>query len=599
MNLDRRLLGLARAVRLHLVLVVGMGLLAGVATVWQAHLLSRAVAAVFLGGRSPADVQGLLTLLLLVVVARAALVWAREFTATLAAARVKSWLRERLFAHVVALGPAFTRGERTGELANTAVEGIEALDAYFAQYLPNLALAALIPLAVLAFVFPLDLVSGLVFLLTAPLIPVFMILIGKLAALLTRRQWESLSRLSAHFLDVLQGLTTLKTFGRSREQVAVIASISDQFGRTTLGVLRVAFLSALVLEMLATISTAIVAVEVGLRLLYGTIVFEQAFFVLVLAPEFYLPLRTLGASFHAGMAGVTAAQRVFAVLETPVAGAAAGASATGDLAGPPDRPEPRPGPRGRTQETHRLSIFPLAFHDVSFAYEQGRRPALAGVSFQVVQGQKVALVGPSGAGKTTIAYLLLRFLTPAGGEITAGGVPLARLPLEAWRQQVAWVPQQPYLFNAGVADNIRLARPEAPMAEVVRAAELAHADEFIRALPQGYETPLGEQGVRLSGGQAQRLALARAFLKDAPLLLLDEAVANLDPEQAALVQESIDSLLAGRTALLIAHRLSTVYNADQIVVLEGGRVAAVGHHAALLHQNGLYRRLVSAYGGLG
>ncbi len=595
MNLDRRLLGLARAVRLHLVLVIGVGLLAGVATVGQAHYLSRVVAAVFLEGRSPADVQGPLTSLLLVIVARAALVWAREYAATLAAARVKYWLRETLFAHVVALGPAYTRGERTGELANTAVEGIEALDAYFAQYLPNLALAALIPLAVLAFVFPLDLVSGLVFLVTAPLIPLFMILIGKLAELLTRRQWESLSRLSAHFLDVLQGLTTLKTFGRSRAQVAVIASISEQFGRTTMGVLRVAFLSALALEMLATISTAIVAVEVGLRLLYDTIAFEQAFFVLVLAPEFYLPLRTLGTSFHAGMAGVTAAQRIFAVLETPT---------NGDV-GPAANVEPTARrrrlavhpPAQPTKTADRPAIFPLAFQHVSYAYEPGRRPALLDVSFSLAQGQKVALVGPSGAGKSTVTYLLLRFLAPTGGEITAGGRPLSELPLEKWRRQIAWVPQRPYLFNASVADNIRLARPDAPMTAVVRAAELAHADEFIRALPQGYETPLGEQGTRLSGGQAQRLALARAFLKDAPLLILDEAVANLDPEQAALVQESIDSLLAGRTALLIAHRLSTVYNADQIVVLEGGRVVAAGHHTALLRQSGLYRRLVTAYGG--
>ena len=592
MNLDRRLLGLARAVRRHLAVTIGMGLLAGVATVAQAYLLSRVVAEVFLGGRALEEVQQLMGALLVAIVARAAVVWAREVAAYRAAARIKFLLRERLFAHLVALGPAYTHGERTGELANTAVEGIEALDAYFSQYLPNLALAALIPLAVLAFVFPVDLVSGAVFLLTAPLIPLFMVLIGNLADHLTKRQWESLSRLSAHFLDVLQGLPTLKMFGRSRAQIEIIARVSDQLGRTTLGVLRVAFLSALVLETLATISTAVVAVEVGLRLLYGTIAFEQALFVLVLAPEFYLPLRTLGASFHAGLAGVTAAQRIFDVLETPE---------------PPGGLKLSPAERahGRTpcarpffyarEEAGDLR-FPLAFRDVSFAYPDGRA-ALRGVSFTIERGQRVALVGPSGAGKSTIAHLLLRFVEPQSGEILVGGEPLSRLPLAAWRERVAWVPQNPYLFNASVAENIRLGRREAGPAEIARAARLAHADEFIRALPEGYDTVLGEGGARLSGGQAQRIALARAFLRDAPLLVLDEAAANLDPEHEALVEDSLERLLRGRAALVIAHRLGTVRGADCIVVLDGGRVVEMGSHDALAKVGGLYGRLIAAYEG--
>ncbi len=286
MNLGKRLLREARAARFYLAATVGMGLLIGVATVGQAFLLSRVVTQVFLGGKSLPEVTNLLLVLLAIIVSRAALAGLREITSYRAAANIKGTLRERTFTHILALGPAFVRGERTGELTNTVVEGTEALDAYFGQYLPNLALAALIPLSVLAFVFPLDAVSALVFVVTAPLIPIFMILIGKLAEVLVKRQWESLGRMSAHFLDVLQGLTTLKLLGRSKAQAQIIAQISERFGDATLNVLRVAFLSALVLELLATISTAIVAVEVGLRLLYATITFEQAFFVLILAPEF-------------------------------------------------------------------------------------------------------------------------------------------------------------------------------------------------------------------------------------------------------------------------------------------------------------------------
>lgn len=582
MNLDKRLLRQAQLARLELLLAVGLGFLAGIVLVGQAYLLSLVIDRVFLGGRDLALVTPLLLALLGLSLVRAGLVWGSEGLAQQVAVRVKSDLRQRLTAHLLALGPAYVQGERSGELANTAVEGIEALDAYFSQYLPQLALAALVPLAILVFIFPLDPITGLVLLLTAPLIPVFMALIGSRAEVLTRRQWTALSRMSAHFLDVLHGLATLKMLGRSRDQVEVVDRISRRFGRTTLGVLRVAFLSALVLEMVATISIAVVAVEVGLRLLYGRLVFQQAFFVLVLAPEFYLPLRLLGTRFHAGMSGVTAARRIFEVLETP----AMMAPPAPPMGGEKDAIPPSGGLGGR---------FDLTFNDVHYAYADGQRPALKGVSFRIDAGQKVALVGPSGSGKSTIAHLLLRFIEPEQGEITVNNRPLAGINQAAWRAQLAWVPQQPYLFQASVADNIRLGRPEAGLAEVIEAARQAHADDFIRHLPQGYDTPIGERGARLSGGQAQRLALARAFLKDAPVLILDEATANLDPDTETRLQEAMRRLMLGRTVLLIAHHLSTVYDADNIIVLAGGRMVETGSHAALLGQDGLYRRLLAAY----
>jgi ATP-binding cassette subfamily C protein CydCD len=587
-NLDKRLVSQAAGVRRGLALTIGTGLLAGIVLVGQARFLSRVVGRVFLAGDGLEQVRPLLLGLLALALARAALVWLGEVAAGRAAGRLKADLRERLAAHLLALGPAYLQGERTGELANTAVEGVEALDAYFSQYLPQLALAALVPLTFLLFVFPQDWLSGLVLLLTAPLIPVFMILIGDLARTLTRRQWAALSRMSAHFLDVLQGLATLKLLGRGQEQTETIARVGERFRETTMGVLRVAFLSALVMELVATISIALVAVQIGLRLLSGRLGFEEAFFILILAPEFYLPLRLLGARHHAAMAGLEAARRIFQVLETE------------DLS-----PRP-PSLRGKGGSYPPLfvgvgwgvglisppSSFHLVFTGVHYAYEDERRPALHGVSFELPPGRHVALVGPSGAGKSTIAHLLLRFIEPQRGTITVDGAPLHEFPPAAWRARVAWVPQNVYLFHASVADNIRLARPDAALDEVVRAARQAHAHQFIQALPQGYETPVGERGARLSGGQAQRIALARAFLKDAPLLILDEPAAHLDPEHEALLGETFARLVQGRTVLTIAHRMSTVAGADRILVLDGGHVVQAVTHAALLEAAGLYRRMV-------
>ncbi|HEY44733.1 MAG TPA: thiol reductant ABC exporter subunit CydD [Anaerolineae bacterium] len=576
MRLDKRLIQQAWSARLHLALAIGFGALAGIILVGQALLISQIVAGVFLADKTLNDVQSQLLLLLFLSVTRAGLSWGSEVAAQRISGQVKHSLRQRLMKHLFTLGPAYTSGERSGELTNTVVEGVETLEAYFSQYLPQVAMAALVPFTILVFVLPLDLTSGLVLLFTAPLIPIFMILIGDAADRLTRRQWQSLSRMSAHFLDTLQGLTTLKLLGRSRDQVRAIAAISERFGQTTLGVLRVAFLSALVLEMVATLSTAVVAVEIGLRLLYGLLVFEQAFFVLILTPEFYLPLRMLGTRFHAGMSGIAAAERIFEILETPLPQMTRSAPHT------THHPQPR---------------LDIHFQDVHYAYESGQRSALRGVSLHIPPGHKVAVVGPSGSGKTTIAHLLLRFIDPDQGSITVDGKPLDTLDMAIWRSQISWVPQNPYLFNASVEENIRLANPDATTEEVIHAAQQAFAHDFIQTLPQTYDTLIGERGSRLSGGQAQRITLARAFLKKAPFLILDEATANLDPEIEVQLREAMDRLLQDRTALIIAHRLGVVQDADTILVLAGGRVIESGSHAALLENAGLYSKLFAAYGG--
>ena len=573
---ERKLILQALPARTALIATIVLGFAGGALAVGQAWLLSAVIDRVFLGGAQLPRVMPWLWWVLGLMAARAAVTWAGEMTANRVALRVKRDMREAVFAHLLALGPAYARGERTGELTAAVVDGVEALDAYFSQYLPQLAVAALVPAIILAMVFPLDVLSGVVFLLTAPLIPVFMILIGWTTDALTRRQYDRLGRLSAHFLDTLQGLTTLKMLGQSRRQAQVVRAVSDQYRQATLEVLKVAFLSALVLEMVATISTAVVAVEIGVRLLYGQMAFQPALLILILAPEFYLPLRMLGLRFHSAASGVSAGKRLFEILATPM---------------------PRAGPVASTPvvttpwlDGQREAI---AFADVHFSYPDDRS-ALSGATFEIPAHQKTALVGPSGAGKSTVVQLLLRFVEPEQGTIVAGGQPLNEIDLAAWRGRIAWVPQTPHLFHDTVAANLRLARSEANDDELVKAARQACLHDFILSLPQGYDTLIGEEGARLSGGQAQRLALARAFLKDAPFLIMDEPTSRVDPELEALLQSATDELMRGRTTLVIAHRLNTVYQADQIVVLVEGKVVERGSHAALLRQRGQYFQLVRA-----
>lgn len=576
LKVDPRLLQEARSIRRGLIASVLLGTISSIPLILSAYVLSQIVAGVFLAGQTLQEVRLQIFLILALQILRAGLNWGSENTAAHAAGRIEHSLRQRTAKHLLALGPSFTRRERTGELSNTVLEGIEALDSYFRQYLPQIAKSAFIPLAILAFVFPLDAVSGLVLLLTAPLIPVFMILIGDTAERLTRRQWGKLSLMSGQFLDVLQCLTTLKALGRSGKQGESIQAASDQFRHLTMKVLRVTFLSALVLEWVATISTAVVAVETGLRLLHGQLAFPQAFFILLLAPEFYQPLRNLALRFHAGMTGVAAAGRIFEILETP-----------------PPIQKPSIAPPIRVPSP----AFDIDFDDVHAAYETGARQALRGVSFQIAAGECLALVGPSGSGKTTIAQLLLRFIQADRGQIRVDEIELEALDPVQWRTHIAWVPQKPHLFNTSIAENIRIARPHAEDKQVVDAAKLAHVHEFIAGLPNGYDTQIGERGARLSAGQAQMIALARAFLKDAPLLIFDEATSNLDVEREAQIHTALKYLLQGRTCLLIAHRLTSIREANKIVVLSEGRILEQGSHEDLMRQRGTYQRMLHAYKG--
>jgi ATP-binding cassette subfamily C protein CydD len=569
--LNRRLLTFARSQRALFLLTLAFAFFGALTILAQAWVLSRVIAQVFLDGQTLATVMPLLVMGMGIVTLRALLRGAHEAAASALAIHLKRDLRALVMERVLTLGPAYTRGERTGELTTTAVAGIETLDAYFSQYLPQLVIAVIVPLAIFLAVAPLDAVSALILLVTAPLIPFFMRLIGNAAEGLTQRQYKRLGALSAHFLDVLQGLTTLKLLNQSRAMTASIERVGNAYAQATLKVLRVAFLSALVLELLATLSVALIAVGIGLRVLYAQMEFQPALFILILAPEFYIPLRMLGQRFHAASSGAAAAARIFEILDAPLPAAST---------------SPRP-----------ILHFPktITFRHVAFAYPT--RAALHDISFEIRAGETVALFGPSGAGKSTVLNLLLRFDAPTRGEIFLDDTPLRAYDADAWRVHIAYVPQTPHLFHDTIANNLRLARPDATQAEVERAAQHAQLHMWIAAQPRGYDTLIGEQGARLSGGQQQRLALARAFLKDAPFLVLDEPTSQVDPTLEEQLRQATVRLMRGRTTLLIAHRLTTLHHADKIIVMENGRVVAQGTHQTLFAREGVYRQLALAGAG--
>lgn len=544
----------------------------------QAKGLSQVVARVFLGGQSLADVMPVLWLLLGVIGGRAAFGMLGEWAGINLARRVKSQVRDALVEKLFRLGPLYARSKPAGELTGIVLQGVDDLDAYFSQYLPQIVLAGLVPAAVLALVFPVDWLSGVILLVTGPLIPFFMFLIGSSAERLTRRQFGALSRMSAYLLDTLQGLRALKELGRSREQAGKIRAVSEHYRDTTLQVLRVTFLSALALELLGTISTALIAVQIGLRLLYGQMGFEQAFFILLISPDFYLPLRTLGLRFHASMRGVSAARKVFAVLDEPE---------TVESAQPRDESIQREA-GGDTPA--------IRFEHVTYQYADRGEPAVSDLSFEVRPGSLTALVGESGAGKTTVLSLLQGFIQPQSGEIRLNGVRLSEVSTVERRRMSAWVGQRPYFTSGSIADNLRIANKSAGDEDLRQACRLAQLETWLNQQPQGLRTRLGEGASRLSGGQAQRLALARAFLRDASLIYMDEPTAHLDPLEEAILEEVVGRLCAGRTAILIAHRLTTIANADQILVFFTGKIVESGRHADLLARQGVYASLVTAAG---
>jgi thiol reductant ABC exporter CydD subunit len=545
---DPRLSEYALATRSFIAASSGLGVLSALLIIAQAWLLAYVIAGAF-DGRGLAQLRLPLAGLLGVVLARATAAWGAELLAGRSSARAKEQLRAALLRHLAALGPARPGAHRSGELATLATRGLDALDAYFSLYLPQVVLAAIVPAAVLVVVLTRDWISAAIIAFTLPLIPVFMALVGATTREKTEAQLRTTQRLASHFMDVVSGLQTLKIFGRAKLQIDVIRDVSQRQRLAAMSALKISFLSSLILELLATISVALVAVAVGLRLLAGGLDLRTALLVLLLAPEAYLPLRLLGANYHASAEGLSAAEQVFAVLETPL-------PPRGHLIEVPD-------PAGAEIELEGLTVH----------YPGRSRPALQAVSMRIEPGEVVAVTGPSGCGKSTLLTVLLGFVAPASGTVRVGDRSLGELDPDAWRAKVSWLPQRPHIFAASIGENIRLGRYDATEDQVWRAAVAAGLAPVLGRRPDGLQTMVGEGGVGISAGERQRMALARVFLRQAPLVLLDEPTANLDGATEAEVVEAIRALSRAATVIVVAHRPALVALSDRVVDLSPDSVA--------------------------
>ena len=566
----------ARSARTWIVLSIGLGFLSGILLIAQARLLAHIVNAAFIQKLSFEILSPAFGAMLAVIILRAFLGWGREVAGFQAGARIRTEIRMALMQHIMALGPAYTQRQKTGAMASTLLDQVEGLHGFYAFYLPQLALAVMIPVSILAFVFPISWAAGTLLLATAPLIPVFMVLVGMGAESISQRNFQALARLSAQFLDVLKGLPTLKLFDRSRGEEQTIAAVSADYRMRTMRVLRIAFLSSAVLEFFCSVAIALVAVYLGMSFLgylnfgaYGrSLTLTGGLFILLLAPDFFLPLRELGTHYHARAEALGAADQIIKILS-----------------------EKRPENLKGIQCSKQPGPIHLGFQNVAVAFDNGKRPALQSITFDLKPGEQVALVGPSGAGKTTVLNLILGFLQPDAGHIRINDRAMTEFDLESWRTQLAWVGQDPMLFHGSILENIRLGRREATDAEIHAAARAARVLDFTAHLPDGLATRVGEDGFGLSRGQAQRVALARAFVKNAPILILDEPTTGLDRENERLVLEALEKLSHGRTVLMVMHRLAGIEHTDQILVMVDGCIVENGTYEDLMAAGGEFKRL--------
>lgn len=544
--LDPRLLRRTRSARTLLGIDSALGVATALAVLAQASLLARIVARAF-HGTPPGALELDLGLLVIAFAARGALAWGMEVAGRRGAWSILSELRLGVVEKRLRTQPIATDGADGAEIATVSVQGIEALEGYFARYLPQALLASIVPLLVIGWVAFVDLEAALIMLLTLPLVPVFMWLIGSYTGQRTRERWHALRRLSCHFLDVVRGLPTLRAFGRAGDEAAVVGEVSERYRRATMETLRLSFLSGSVLELAATLGVALVAATAGVRLAGGSLGLQAGLTVIILAPELYLPFRRLGAEYHASADGLAVAERMLTLLDAPAVAQAGGR-----------RRPPSP------------AQAPVRLEQVSFSYPARAGLVLDALDLELRAGETVALVGESGAGKSTVAGLLLGLLAPSQGRVTVGGVDLASCRIDEWRRHLAWVPQHPTLFRGTVAANIRLGDAGASDTRVADAAALAGADAFITALPDGYETVVGDGGRPLSPGERRRIGLARAFLRDAPLVILDEPTADLDPRSVEIVADAVRRLARERTMLVIAHRPELTAGADRVLRLIDG-----------------------------
>ncbi len=572
MYLDRRLLTHTRGVRVRIAAAAVLGLCAVAAGISRLAFSGLIIAGVLTGAAFSSLVPYLAAVAGFIAL-RALFQYLRDMVSQETAARVKEGLHDKLYRHALDLGPGHFNQERTGDVLVSLGEGVERLQVFYGQFLPQMVVAGVAPVLIFFLMASFDLVIGLIFvvfaLLTLAATPLFLLFTEESS----RRRRTSYGAFGADFLDGIQGIATLKIFGRSRSQGERLADRARHLYRTTMGVLAVNMVSVGVTTFGILGGTACALGWGALQVSAGDLEVRSLIVILIMGAEIFRPMRELMILYHQGINAMAAAEGIFELLEAPVmvrepaaAEAAAGTSF-----------EPA-----------------VRFEDVSFAYQEGSRPALRDVFLELRAGEKLGVVGPSGAGKSTLVSLMLRFADPRQGRVLLGGQDIRAIPLHVLRRHVAVVAQDMYLFYGTIADNLRMAKPEATPEEIAAAARAANIHEFIAGLPEGYDTVVGERGVRLSGGERQRIAIARAILKDAPILVLDEALSSVDARSEAVINQALRKLMEGRTTLIIAHRLSSVIHADRILVLERGQVVETGGHGALLESGGTYARLMAA-----
>lgn len=560
---DKKLLREARRQRLLFAGSVLASLGAAAAILWQTWSVAVIVDGIFMGSASRAALAASFLTALVALALRITLDCAEEMCSLRLATRVKMDLRARLVEKLAQLSPAQLETLQAGKLLNLLYDGIDTLENYFSGYLPQLFKAVFIPVLFLIVIFPRDPLSAVVMLVTLPLIPVFMILIGKWTQRESVRQWVLLTRFAAFLQDVLAGLVTLKSLGRSRQQGEKIGEISEAYRKATFSVQKWAFISSLALELVATISIAMVAVGLGLRLCNGTLTFLIGFYILLLAPEYYQPMRTLGQYFHSGINAQEAAKSIYAFLET----------------------EPWPMPDGDHAEEKVTSI---RFEHVSYRYPDAAEDAVHDVSLTLSAGQSLAFVGDSGSGKTTLMMLAMGFLTPTAGTIFVNEVPLGKWRRDAYHERLAAVLQTPYIFQGTVRENIAFASDLSAEA-AARAAKIADQvglTALLRTLPTRLDTLIGQGGQQLSGGQTALLLVARALYRESDVLFLDEMTDNLDVESERALVDALAPLTRGRATWIIAHRLQTLRQVDRIVVMRHGRITASGSYEEIVDDAG-------------
>jgi ATP-binding cassette subfamily C protein CydD len=525
--------------------------LSGLIIVLQAFLIAHLLSSIIIDKKTLDDLWPPLISLPPLFALRYYLSYQAEQLTFKAGSAIKQSIREKLLQTLARLGPVALANEESGSVSTTIIDGIESLDAYFVKFLPTVIIMSMVPLIIWIVVIPSDWLSATVLMVTAPLTPLFMMLVGKHAERLNQQQWNKLARMGGHFLSAIQNLTTLKRFGASKREIENIGRIADEFRRSTMGVLRIAFLTSAILEFFAALSIALVAVFIGFRLLEGHMSFFYGFFVLLLIPEFYLPLRQFGVQSHARMEANSAAEHIIRLL---------------------DLKEP-----ASFDVTHETAI---KFDQMSYRYND-KSAAINRLSLSISNGEKIAITGKSGSGKSTLLSLLLGFISPSEGKLSTPS-----------RHEIAWVPQKAKLFYGSIAKNVAMSQTLSDN-DIKCALRAAQAD-FILALPHGIHTHVEEGGRNFSGGQTQRIALARALAKRAPILLLDEPTAHLDDESEAAITSALNNLSHEITTITIAHRLSTLQKADRIIVLDKGQIVEEGDYKTLSQSSGPFEDLLNS-----